>query len=53
MAEKTYVKYICMKCNYKFARREDSPVALRCPNCGESQLAEDEFNLNKAIKDAF
>jgi DNA-directed RNA polymerase subunit RPC12/RpoP len=49
MAEPKYVKWICGKCNYKFSRKEDSPVALRCPYCGSKNLAEDRFDINQAI----
>lgn len=46
------VKYICQKCNYRWNKRPESNVKIRCPYCSSENLAVDEFNLDVEISRA-
>jgi len=49
--KKDFVKYVCLKCKYKFNQKVGSSAALRCPYCGSPDVEEDKFNLNKTISE--
>jgi DNA-directed RNA polymerase subunit RPC12/RpoP len=49
---KEYVKYICHKCNYKWRMRRGTSAVLRCPYCGGHNVEEDDFDLDKMIREA-
>jgi len=51
MEQSDYVKYICERCRYKFTRKEDSRIALRCPYCSSTELVEDKFDIDQAISE--
>ena len=44
-----YKKYACDKCNYRFRFRVNTKKALRCPYCGNDNVSEDKFDLNKLV----
>ncbi len=47
-----FEKYICMKCHYKFTRKVGSNIALRCPYCSSTDIEQDTFDINRAIKES-
>lgn len=47
--ESEYLKYICPKCNYRFRFRINTKKVLRCPNCANTNVVRDKFDLNKMV----
>lgn len=46
------VKYICTKCNYRFTRKRNSKIALRCPYCGKEDVVENNIDINRMIDES-
>jgi DNA-directed RNA polymerase subunit RPC12/RpoP len=44
-------KFICNKCRYKFTFKSDSTAKLKCPYCGGTSLWEDNFSVQRVLKE--
>jgi DNA-directed RNA polymerase subunit RPC12/RpoP len=51
-APAAFRKFFCIRCKYKFRIKKDTSHAIRCPNCGQNNLIEDNFDINKVIEEA-
>jgi len=47
-----YKKMFCNRCKYRFRFKQGTSMAMRCPNCGDPDISEDRFDINKVIEES-